>query len=169
MRCYNGPVPATSTPNLPSGNDDRLAAAERGENPAVLARMISGFAVIGDTQHLPGYCLLLYSGHADHLTDLNAGERIAFLTDMTLLGEAVEAVCRARDPQFRRINYEILGNSWPHLHAHVHPRYDWEPLELRTKPVWLYPDRHSPHHRLGEKHAELRASLTEELARRQRS
>jgi hypothetical protein len=39
--------------------DDRIGAAHRGENPMVMARMRSGFAVIGDTQHLPGYSLLL--------------------------------------------------------------------------------------------------------------
>jgi hypothetical protein len=40
---------------------DRVDAAERGENPTVLRRMRSGFAVIGDSQFLPGYCLLLAS------------------------------------------------------------------------------------------------------------
>ena len=38
---------------------DRISSARRGENPLVMARMPSGFAVIGDTQHLPGYSLLL--------------------------------------------------------------------------------------------------------------
>jgi hypothetical protein len=38
---------------------DRIGSALRGENPMVLAKMKSGFAVIGDTQFLPGYCLLL--------------------------------------------------------------------------------------------------------------
>jgi hypothetical protein len=39
--------------------DDRIGAAHRGENPLVMARLRSGFAVVGDTQHLPGYSLLL--------------------------------------------------------------------------------------------------------------
>lgn len=38
---------------------DRIGSALRGENPTVIARMKTGFAVIGDTQFLPGYCLLL--------------------------------------------------------------------------------------------------------------
>src|SRR5687767_6672103 len=50
-----------------SGMDERLEAAERGENPTVLARLKTGWTVIGDTQHLPGYCLLLYRGEANHL------------------------------------------------------------------------------------------------------
>jgi hypothetical protein len=41
------------------GGDPSVVAALRGENPMVMARMPSGFAVIGDTQHLPGYSLLL--------------------------------------------------------------------------------------------------------------
>jgi hypothetical protein len=49
---------------------DRIASAERGENPAVLLRMPSGFAVMGDTQFLPGYCLLLAAPKVAHLTDL---------------------------------------------------------------------------------------------------
>ncbi|MGW7356235.1 hypothetical protein ACWGI0_06060 [Streptomyces sp. NPDC054802] len=55
--------------------DDRIGSAERGENPTVLARMSTGWAVIGDIQHLPGYCLLLYAGKANHLTDLPRDER----------------------------------------------------------------------------------------------
>jgi hypothetical protein len=38
--------------------EDRIGSSHRGENPMVMARMRIGFAVIGDTQHLPGYSLL---------------------------------------------------------------------------------------------------------------
>ncbi len=145
--------------------DERLAAAERGENPTVLARLRTGWAVIGDTQHLPGYCLLLNAGQADHLTDLPRAVRAEFLLDVSLLGEAVRTVCSAHDRAFRRVNYEVLGNSWPHLHAHVHPRYEWEPDEFRNRPVWTYPDRKDPRHRLGDRHAALRDYLAAELAR----
>ena len=45
----------------------------------VMARMRSGFAVIGDTQHLPGYSVLLCADPAiDHLTDLDWGPRVEF-------------------------------------------------------------------------------------------
>lgn len=143
---------------------DRIGAAERGENPTVLTRMATGWAVIGDTQHLPGYCLLLYHGEADHLTDLPRRERAAFLIDLSLLGEAVQRVCSNRDPAFTRINYEVLGNSWHHLHGHVHARYRWEPDEYRRGPVWRYGnDRLAAEHRLGPQHGDLRAQLTAAL------
>lgn len=144
---------------------DRIGAAERGENPTVLLKLHSGWAVIGDTQHLPGYCLLLHPGPADHLTDLPFKERTAFLLDLSLLGEAVEAACRSLDPGFRRINYEVLGNSWNHLHGHVHARYDWEPASHRSQPVWRYDDRKHPQYQLGPQHYELRAAITRELQR----
>jgi diadenosine tetraphosphate (Ap4A) HIT family hydrolase len=114
---------------------DRIGSAERGENPTVFARMRSGFAVIGDSQLLPGYCLLLASHQVNHLTDLPLAERTVYLQDMSLLGEAIMQVCRPL-----RMNYEILGNYDHYLHAHVFPRYDWEPTERRESPVWLYPD-----------------------------
>lgn len=141
-----------------------MGAAERGENPTVLTRMKTGWAVIGDTQHLPGYCLLLYAGHANHLTDLSRDERARFLLDLSLLGEAVEAACRSRDKRFRRLNYEVLGNSWEHLHGHIHPRYDWEPPQLLHGPVWRYGEqRTAPKYRLGPHHDNLRADITHAL------
>ncbi|MGI5130969.1 HIT family protein [Pseudonocardia sp. CA-107938] len=144
---------------------DRVAAAERGENPTVLARTRTGWAVIGDTQHLPGYCLLLYAGRANHLTDLPRTERAQFLLDLSLLGEAVQLACGKRDRGLRRLNYEVLGNSWEHLHGHVHPRYDWEPPRLLQGPVWHYGDeRTAPEHALGPRHDSLREEITQALA-----
>ena len=98
--------------------DDRVGSAHRGENPLVMARMRGGFAVIGDTQHLPGYSLLLSDDPSvNHLTDLDWERRTQFLFDLSLLGEAVGLACR--DNGLRRINYEVLGNSLPILHGHV--------------------------------------------------
>jgi diadenosine tetraphosphate (Ap4A) HIT family hydrolase len=140
---------------------DRIGSAHRGENPMVIARMRSGFAVIGDTQHLPGYSLLLTDDPAnDHLTDLPWPERRDFLFDLSLIGEAVETVCADRG--LRRINYEVLGNSIPVLHGHIHPRYDWEPAEFIGGPVWRYPKdvRNDPQHAYSEaRHGDLKAAL----------
>lgn len=132
-----------------------------------MARMRSGFAVIGDTQHLPGYSLLLAADpRANHLTDLDWESRGRFLFDLSLLGEAVEQVCRTDG--LRRINYEILGNSIPTLHGHVHPRYDWEPAERIGGPVWRYPKavRNDPRHAYSDaRHGDLRAAITAALRR----
>jgi diadenosine tetraphosphate (Ap4A) HIT family hydrolase len=145
--------------------DDRIGSAHRGENPLVMARMRSGFAVIGDTQHLPGYSLLLTDDPSmNHLSDLDWERRKEFLFDLSLLGEAVERACR--DNGLRRINYEVLGNSIPVLHGHVHARYEWEPPEKIGGPVWRYPqdERNDPEYAYSDaRHGELRAAITAEL------
>ena len=145
--------------------DDRIGSAHRGENPLVMARMRTGFAVIGDTQHLPGYSLILTDDPSvDHLSDLDWERRKAFLFDMSLIGEAVQRVCQGNG--LRRINYEVLGNSLAVLHGHVHARYDWEPTEWIGGPVWRYPKeiRNEPDHAYSDaKHGDLRAAITTEL------
>ncbi len=145
---------------------DRIGSALRGENPTVLRRLDSGFAVIGDVQFLPGYAVLLTDRPSvQRLSELPRAERLAFLTDMDRVGEAVERACRLLDPAFRRVNLEILGNTDGFLHAHVWPRFDWEPAELVGRPVWCYPaDRWTdPRSALGPRHAELRSTLGEQL------
>ena len=132
-----------------------------------MARMRTGFAVIGDTQHLPGYSLLLSDDlEVDHLTDLSRSRRRDFLLDVSLIGEAVLAVTAPRGTL--RINYEVLGNSWPHLHGHVHPRYEWESSDMIGGPVWRYPKelREAAEHAYDDsRHGELRAAITAELER----
>lgn len=146
--------------------DDRIGAAHRGENPTVLAELAGGFAVMGDVQFLPGYCVLL--GKDPTVTSLAAmprASRVQFLADADLLATAVERACSAVDGAFRRVNLEVLGNADAFVHAHVWPRYKWEPPALRTRPVWLYdPARWSePATVLGPEHDALRARITTEL------
>ncbi|MFF7604857.1 HIT family protein [Streptomyces parvulus] len=145
---------------------DRIGAALKGENPTVMRRLTAGFAVIGDVQFLPGYAVLLADDPGvERLSDLPRPKRLSFLSDMDRLGEAVERACRAHDPAFRRVNLEILGNTDPYLHAHVWPRYDWEPAGLVGAPVWLHPRERwtDERFRLGPRHDPLRASIVREL------
>ncbi|MEU4692364.1 diadenosine tetraphosphate hydrolase [Actinoplanes sp. NPDC023714] len=124
--------------------------------------------MIGDAQFLPGYCVLLTDDPAvDRLTDLPRSRRLAFLADMDLVGEAVATVCARFDGAFRRVNYAILGNLDPYLHAHIHARYEWEPADLANKPVSHYPREVSSaaSSLLGPQHDALRAALTAELTR----
>jgi diadenosine tetraphosphate (Ap4A) HIT family hydrolase len=80
---------------------------------------------------------------------------------MSLLGEAVEVVCRPW-----RVNYEIFGNTAPFLHAHVLPRYDWEPAEYLAGPASHYPRerRHDPRHQFSEEaHGQLQVQIAATL------
>ncbi|GHD67660.1 HIT family protein [Streptomyces goshikiensis] len=146
---------------------DRIGSAHRGENPTVMRRLDAGFAAIGDRQFLPGYSVLLTDDPAvTRLSDLPRPRRLAYLTDTERLAEAVERACARLDPAFRRVNIEILGNTDPYLHAHVWPRYDWEPADLVRLPVWRYGEEEywrGERHALAPRHDALRAAIGEEL------
>jgi diadenosine tetraphosphate (Ap4A) HIT family hydrolase len=104
-----------------------------GDAPAMVAKMRSGWVVMGERQVFPGYCLLLADPVADHLNALRAAHRAQFLSDMALLGDAVLASTAAI-----RINYAIFGNVEPALHAHVFPRQATEPAATRTAHPWSF-------------------------------
>ena len=118
---------------MPTLIHKRVAAARAGENPTVICRMPSGWAVLGDAQFLRGYSVLLPDPVVSSLNALDEAGRRQFLFDMSVIGDALLEVTGAR-----LINYEILGNTEEALHAHVFPRYNTEPDERRPGPVWLY-------------------------------
>lgn len=140
---------------------DRIGAAGRGKNPMVLSRLRSGFAVIGDTQLLPGYCVLLAAPQTGSLNELAPDQRRDFLLDMALVGDAIAAVCAT----VLRINYSILGNTDAYLHAHIVPRYTWEPAYRRAGPSSNYLLKpHLMRYRYADaKYGDLRQRLTDKL------
>ncbi len=124
---------------MPTAIHRHVAAARAGTLARVIARMPSGWAVLGDPQITRGYCLLLPDPVVPDLNALTGERRRQFLDDMARLGDAVLQVTGAR-----RINYEILGNVEPALHAHVIPRHASEEPDVRQKPVWLHDWKTAP-------------------------
>lgn len=157
--------PASSEDAAISWRDDRVGASARGENPMVMLELPSGWAVIGDTQFLPGYSLLI-SKHRDAamLSQLTREQRLQFLADLDLLAIAVERACIEKDPAFRRVNIEILGNTDAYVHAHVFPRYEWEGPKAE-RPVWDYRETHwtDELHEYKPGHQPLRDAITAQL------
>ncbi|CAN5814161.1 hypothetical protein BH24DEI2_BH24DEI2_07640 [soil metagenome] len=94
--------------------------------------MPSGWAVLGDRQFIRGYCLLLADPVVADINALTGQQRLQFLSDMTVIGDALLEVTDAF-----RINYSLLGNSDPALHAHIYPRYMSEPETPRRGPIYL--------------------------------
>ena len=147
--------------------ENRIESAVKGENPTVLVKMKSGFAVVGDPQFLPGYCILLGYPKVNSLNDLSIKQRADFLVDMSIIGDAITNVCKPV-----RINYDILGNTDAYLHAHVFPRYEWEEEARKKYPVWLYPKENwslEKYQFNEQKHGEMKKQLSialEELMRK---
>ncbi len=125
---------------MPTAIHRQVEAARQGALARVIARMQSGWAVLGDPQITRGYCLLLPDPVVADLNALTGDPRRQFLDDMARLGDAVLLVTGAE-----RINYEILGNVEPALHAHVIPRHANEAPERRKQPVGCMTGRRPNH------------------------
>jgi diadenosine tetraphosphate (Ap4A) HIT family hydrolase len=126
---------------------------------SVVTRLYSGWVVMGQRQFVRGYALLLPDPVVPSLNALGAQERSQFLMDMSRVGDALLKITGAL-----RINYAILGNVDPALHAHVIPRYSTEPPQLRTAHPWAYDWNAAPQFDLAT-HGELKDSLRRELDR----
>lgn len=105
----------------------------------MICRLSSGWVVLGDVQFLRGYSLLLPDPVVPHLNEMDDKTRRIFLYEMSVVGDVILEISGAV-----RINYEMLGNFEPALHAHVFPRFEDEPEELRLKPVWFYDWENAP-------------------------
>lgn len=100
--------------------------------------------MLGSAQFVRGYSLILPDPVAGDLNQLNGPDRKTLLYEMSVVGDALLEVTNAL-----RINYEMLGNVEPALHAHIFPRYEDEPDDLKTQPVWFYDWDNGPQFDLG--------------------
>jgi diadenosine tetraphosphate (Ap4A) HIT family hydrolase len=66
-----------------------------------------------------GYTLVFWRGrHIADPTELSEGETCAFANEVRLVSRGIERVYRPA-----KLNYLTLGNTVPHLHTHIVPRY----------------------------------------------
>lgn len=85
-----------------------------------------------------GYSVVVWRGrHVAEPTQLTPADAAAFWSELLQVGRALEA---HYNPV--KLNYDILGNSVPHLHAHVIPRDADDP-----RPGWPFPLPDEPHDR----------------------
>jgi diadenosine tetraphosphate (Ap4A) HIT family hydrolase len=133
-----------------------------GDHPAAIARLRSGWVVMGDRQVLPGYCLLLPDPVVPHLNALSGDWREVFLADMGSVGDALLAVTGAL-----RVNYAIFGNVEPALHAHIFPRRAEEPAITRHAQPWALNWNEAPVYS-DAVHGELKMRIAADLRDRHR-
>jgi diadenosine tetraphosphate (Ap4A) HIT family hydrolase len=103
-----------------------------------ICRVPSGWVEMCNMQFLPGYCILRADPQTESINTLEPSLQARFLADMALVGDALIEVTGAY-----RINYAILGNSDPVLHAHIVPRFWDEPEGLRKELPWISYDPYS--------------------------
>lgn len=77
-----------------------------------------------------GYTVVVWRGrHVAEPTELSRDEAAQYWLELLEVGRRLE-----RHLQPIKLNYETLGNSLPHLHTHVMPRYALDP-----RPEWPFP------------------------------
>ena len=76
-----------------------------------------------------GYSVVIWRGrHVAEPTELSREEAAQYWLELLEAGRRIE---RALEPV--KLNYETLGNSLPHLHTHVMPRYAGNPSSRTTR------------------------------------
>ncbi len=83
-----------------------------------LAHLEASWILIGPDDPMPGYVCLVFGRHAVELHDLTDAEGTAFMRDIRKVSAAVAAIVHPL-----KMNYEIHGNTAPHLHVHFFPRH----------------------------------------------
>jgi diadenosine tetraphosphate (Ap4A) HIT family hydrolase len=115
---------------------NRIQRIRDGADPQALGRLHSGYAILANQQpdEVRGCCMLLPDPTPAHLRELDHAGRAQFMTDLALLGEAVQEATGCE-----RVNYLILCNQVPWLHGHVVPRYASEdPEKFKLDPFAAY-------------------------------
>ena len=102
-----------------------------------------------------GYACLVSRTHAVELHELDENQAQAFMRDIRRVSRALSAATGAV-----KLNYEIHGNTIPHLHMHFFPRYLGDRFEGRPIDPRLVVQ---PVYSRGE-FAEMREIILRELA-----
>jgi diadenosine tetraphosphate (Ap4A) HIT family hydrolase len=84
---------------------------------------------LNPTQYHRGATFFVARSCVREIHELPAGERTAHLAEMVAVAHAVHVAFRPR-----RLNYEALGNSVPHLHWWITPRHRDDPRP--SGPIW---------------------------------
>jgi len=96
----------------------------RGQPLDIIDTLASSWLTMSANAPMPGYVCLVSRIHAVELHDLSDSQGDAFMRDARVVSKALSMATGAV-----KLNYEIHGNTLPHLHLHFFPRYPGDPFE----------------------------------------
>lgn len=95
---------------------------QAGEPGDVLIEFDVTWLTAGTTAPLPGYACVVAKRHVVEPFELPDVERNQFWTEAMVAASGLQSLLRPA-----KMNYEIHGNTVPHLHMHLFPRYAGDP------------------------------------------
>src|SRR5690349_3788216 len=137
MRARNGNVGAMEWPErfyeLRRGEGCPMGAEGRPDETLRGIRVVAGEVADAYLQRpgiQRGYTVVIWRGrHVAERAQLDEDEASQYWREVLHVGRALETTL---EPV--KLNYDVLGNSLPHLHTHVIPRFADDP-----KPGWPFP------------------------------
>ncbi len=135
---------------------ERLAA---GKSPELVAELPNSWVVLGDAQFYRGYCLLLAKRHAREPFLIPREEALGLFDELCSVAAAIAEVAHPL-----KLNYECLGNQEPHVHWHIFPRYQDDPM--KRAPVWERPAKERMRPLAEHDRSALMAALRAGISRR---
>jgi diadenosine tetraphosphate (Ap4A) HIT family hydrolase len=132
-----------------------------GKFPDFIAELDHSYVILGDAQFYRGYCILFAKRHEPELFQLPRPEALALSDELCSVAEAIFTVVKPL-----KMNYECLGNTEPHIHWHVFPRYQSEDEKSRRRPVWERPEAERTRALEPDDRRALIASIRSEIAKR---
>jgi diadenosine tetraphosphate (Ap4A) HIT family hydrolase len=138
---------------------EEIAEIKKGIDKYFVIELQTGYVVMSWYQYFEGYTIFVYKNHVTELHEIENDQRDKFLYEMSIVAEAV---CKAFKP--KKLNYAMLGNSDPHMHWHLIPRYGTDSKPQNT--AWAIPEEtwHSDKQKpTEEKLNELKNKLKREI------
>lgn len=141
----------TSTMVLPPWSDLRAGVgcplcrppAAFTEYGHLVCRLAASLLYVSRNQTYRGTCALIHEAHATRPSELSEEGWLRLSADIRIAERAVTAVYHPD-----HVNIECLGNTVPHLHAGIVPRYMWDPRWGR--PIWTTSRDEIIHTELGD-------------------
>lgn len=109
---------------FPPMNNPDCPICLRGEPLDIIASLQWSWLTMPQRAPLPGYVCLVARKHVVELHDLAEADGASFMRDIQNVSRAVASAVAPR-----KMNYEIHGNTLPHLHVHFFPRYEGDQFE----------------------------------------
>ena len=97
-----------------------------------IAELEHCYVTLNRDQYFPGYALVFTREHVTELFHLSPRGRAEVIEEVNRVAQALASAYRPT-----KMNYELLGNMVPHMHWHLVPRFEKDPLWPR--PIWSEP------------------------------